>query len=190
MTLLPRSILALDAALQGEDVALTVFANGAPPTGQVEIQRSLFGEAFVTIRTIPGTQVPLGGQGLALLIEDLAPGRYTFRLRQVDAAGVVSFSASVEVFIPLPGGYVLTGAHPNPFSQRTQLLLAVEKAQNVRVEIFDATGRSVAVLFDDFLVAESRQRLVFEADNLPSGIYFAQIQGADFVETTSLVLVR
>jgi hypothetical protein len=47
----------------------------------------------------------------------------------------------------------------------------------------------VAVLVDEELIAGTHT-VVFEANDLPSGVYFYRLQAGDFVQTKKLTILR
>ena len=57
----------------------------------------------------------------------------------------------------------------------------VGQTESVRVEAFDALGRSVAVLHDGPLAAGQTARLALDAGALPSGVYVVRVAGESFV---------
>lgn len=84
----------------------------------------------------------------------------------------------------------LTAARPNPFSSQTQLAVAVEAAQDVRVEVYDLLGRRVASLFEGSLAAGEEREITFDGAGLPAGTYVIRAAGATFAETQRVSLVR
>jgi len=91
---------------------------------------------------------------------------------------------------PLPEGYRLSGAYPNPFNPSTTLTLEVAAAQRVRVEAFDAVGRRVATLFDGPVTPGAPRSLSFEAGGLPSGPYLLRVTGETFRATRRVTLLK
>ena len=89
----------------------------------------------------------------------------------------------------LPDGFALGAAYPNPFSTYARVSLEVAEAQPVRVEVFDALGRRMAVLHDGPLAAEAHT-LTFDGAGLPSGVYIVRVVGERFSEARRVVLVR
>jgi hypothetical protein len=59
----------------------------------------------------------------------------------------------------------------------------------VVLKILDLTGRVVAVLVNG-LMPSGEHSVVFEPDNLASGLYFYRLQAGEFVETRRLLLIR
>ncbi len=82
--------------------------------------------------------------------------------------------------------------YPNPFSKETTIAFNNDKEQNVKVEVFDLTGRSVAVLFDGSL-PEGKQKFNWnETENyynaLSSGTYICRIITKDEILTKKISL--
>ena len=68
----------------------------------------------------------------------------------------------------LPDAFALGQNYPNPFNPSTAIEYELPAPQHVRLEVFDATGRSVGVLVDGIRPAGTHS-VRFDADNLPSG---------------------
>lgn len=85
---------------------------------------------------------------------------------------------------------VLTVPSPNPVRGSASLTLAVERAQNVTVAVFDALGRRVQTLLDGALAAGTAEALTFDASALPAGVYIIRATGEDFAKTRRVTVVR
>jgi hypothetical protein len=59
----------------------------------------------------------------------------------------------------------------------------------VRIDISDALGRRVAVLAEGLQPAGTYE-IVFEADNLPSGVYLCRMQAGAFTQTRRMLVVK
>ena len=84
--------------------------------------------------------------------------------------------------------------YPNPFNQRTMLDFVLPSAGNVSLTIFDITGRSVGAknlspLQNQYLPA-GQHSVVFDAEGLTSGVYFARLEAGDFRQTRKILLVK
>ncbi|MFH0766253.1 MAG: T9SS type A sorting domain-containing protein, partial [Calditrichota bacterium] len=66
-------------------------------------------------------------------------------------------------------------AHPNPFNQMTRLSFRLNAASLVQISIFDVQGRRIKTLLNKNLPAGSHD-LVWEAAELPGGIYIAALE--------------
>jgi hypothetical protein len=90
----------------------------------------------------------------------------------------------------------ITSTNPNPFNDRTTIQVSLTRAGNVRLSVYDVSGRRVAVLQDGRL-ERGRNEIVWRGmtDNgneLPSGVYFLRLEsyGMGVVETRKVTLVR
>ncbi|MDX1418637.1 MAG: choice-of-anchor B family protein [Rubricoccaceae bacterium] len=91
---------------------------------------------------------------------------------------------------PGPQGYALGAPSPNPFTYGTTLQLTVAETQSVRAEVFDVSGRRVAVLHDGLVAVGSPLALRLDADALPAGLYLVRVTGEDFTASRRASLVR
>ncbi|MEP0548973.1 MAG: T9SS type A sorting domain-containing protein [Rhodothermales bacterium] len=89
-------------------------------------------------------------------------------------------------------GFELEAAYPNPFSaeRAATLTLRVDAPQRVAVTLYDVLGRTVRVLHDGPLAADTPHTFTVEAGDLPSGLYVYRVAGEGFAETQTLTLVR
>jgi hypothetical protein len=95
------------------------------------------------------------------------------------------------MMFPLPyQTHFLSDAYPNPFNPQAQFSLVVPREQSVRVEVFDAFGRSVSVLHDGTVAADTPSRFVISVDDLPSGTYLYRVTGETFSESKTVVLAK
>ena len=83
----------------------------------------------------------------------------------------------------LADGYRFSPLAPNPTTGRATFELTLGHPEQVRVEAFDALGRSVAVLQDGQMAAGQTARLALDASGLPAGVYSVRVTGESF--TTS-----
>ncbi len=90
----------------------------------------------------------------------------------------------------LPEGYVLSAAYPNPFNPRTTFSLTVRDRQAVTVEVFTLLGQRVRTLFSGVMDAGETRTFLFEAGDLPSGIYLYRVQGQTFTATRQVTLLK
>jgi hypothetical protein len=103
------------------------------------------------------------------------------------------FVGETEFIIPLRQSFELAEIYPNPFSDQANIKLTVREAQTFRVEVYNALGQQVAVLYDQQRPANDPRPITFDAaklGTLPSGRYFFRVIGRNFEETRSAVFVR
>ncbi|MFV1980564.1 MAG: T9SS type A sorting domain-containing protein, partial [Rhodothermia bacterium] len=98
-------------------------------------------------------------------------------------------SVGVEVEEEIPEAFVLSPNYPNPFNPQTIIGYGVPETAHVRIAVFDALGRQVALLVDRVQSAGHHQT-VFNARNLPSGIYRYQFVAGNFVQSREMILLK
>jgi hypothetical protein len=79
--------------------------------------------------------------------------------------------------------------YTNPFNPSTAIDYALPRRSYVKLVVFNVLGEQISVLSEG-LQDPGYHSVVFEAEELPSGIYFYRLQAGGFVETRKLVLLR
>ncbi len=93
------------------------------------------------------------------------------------------------VNINIPEVYSLSQNYPNPFNPATKISFAIPKAGQVKLTVYDVLGREVAVIVNEFRQA-GNHTVVFDGDNLSSGIYFYSFESGDFKDTKKMTLIK
>jgi beta-N-acetylhexosaminidase len=81
------------------------------------------------------------------------------------------------------------GNYPNPFNISTTISIQNPRRQHVNLKIFDLLGREVGTLLDDELPAGTRV-LPWNATNLTSGVYIAQVRTTRQVKSIKMILMK
>jgi hypothetical protein len=89
---------------------------------------------------------------------------------------------------PLPEGVSRT-AYPNPFNAQTTISYSLSQTGAVKIDIFNILGQKVTVL-DEGVHATGEHKVVWEAEGLPSGVYFARLSVGGETETAKMVLLK
>lgn len=85
--------------------------------------------------------------------------------------------------------YELSQNFPNPFNPVTTISYSIPVQTNVKVKIFDLTGREIATLVNETKIAGQHQ-IEFNASHLSSGVYFYRIETDEFIQTKKLILLK
>ena len=156
----------------------------------------------LTVAPATGSVAAGGMQALTVTADatNATPGQYTAQLR-IDtddpAQPTLTVGVTVEVRIPvagesasaLPTEFALRQSYPNPAAGRTAIAYDLPEAADVRLDVFDVTGRRVMSLVDAPQAA-GRYTAIVDAQTLPSGTYVYRIQAGRFREAHRLVVVR
>ena len=83
----------------------------------------------------------------------------------------------------------LQGNYPEPFNPVTTIRYALPEAAHVRLEVFDLTGRRVALLADGERPA-GQYAARFDASRLASGVYLYRLRAGATVQTRTMMLLK
>jgi hypothetical protein len=89
----------------------------------------------------------------------------------------------------MPRQFELAGSAPNPFRGATTLRFALPERANVKLSVYDVTGRLVQDLVDETREA-GRYDLKWDAKRLASGAYFVKLTANAFTETRRVLLLK
>jgi hypothetical protein len=120
---------------------------------------------------------------------DIKVGFYNYRLKQIDYDGSFEYSDIANVEVPAPNEFALMQNYPNPFNPTTNIQYAISSRQIVTLKVFDVLGKEIATLINEEKPAGSYE-IDFNANDLPSGIYFYKLQANDFTQTKKMILLK
>lgn len=147
----------------------------------------------------PANSTPLAiTSAVSYTDNDIEAGKtYYYTLAAVDFAGNVSAYAPQISFVitdvtdefGMPTEYTLSQNYPNPFNPTTEIRFGVPEQSNVKITIYNAVGKQVAVLVNkDF--SAGYYTYTFDARNLSTGVYFYEMQTNTYRQTHKMLLVK
>ena len=89
----------------------------------------------------------------------------------------------------LPRSVELHQNYPNPFNPVTVIEYQLPVSSDVTLEVFDLTGRRVAVLVDELRPA-GQNRISFNASGLSSGVYLYRLSAGELIRTRKMIMVK
>ncbi len=89
----------------------------------------------------------------------------------------------------LPAEVTLGPSYPNPFNAEVTIPFALPSASHTRIEIYDLTGRRVALVADQLLNAGTHQ-LRWNSGTFGSGVYFISLSAAGVSHTEKIVALK
>jgi hypothetical protein len=169
--------------VQGITVSFTFLSTPSGATGQ-------------TLTPTSATTNTSGQVQTSLRLGSMA-GQYRVRVGSPQMTGVfVVFEAtaagptSVErLSEQVPTEFSLQQNYPNPFNPSTTISFSLPSKSFVLLQVFDAMGREAAVLLAEEL-SGGTYSLRWNAEGLPSGVYFYRLQAGPFSQTKKLMLLR
>jgi len=155
-----------------------------------EIQIADLGSAFDVSGWLDGNGTTLESNNYSYRIDDLLPGQYRVRLKQIDFDGTSNFSEVLDVQVAIPNQYLLSDVYPNPFNPSAQVQFGVSESVDVILGVYDITGRLVQTLYDGRPEANSILQAKIDGSRLTSGIYLLRLSGPNFEATKRASLVK
>jgi hypothetical protein len=93
----------------------------------------------------------------------------------------------------IPDQFALSQNYPNPFNPSTKINFELPQSGNVKILVYDMSGKEVAVLLDEVKTA-GFYTVTFDGFNLSSGIYYyrinADVNGNNFTDTKKMMLIK
>jgi len=155
-----------------------------------EILRSTDGEEFEVIAFVPGSEGTTTGRSYRYRDTDVQLNlTYYYALRQIDRDGRASLSSVVKARVGVVKTYALYQNYPNPFNPETVIAYDVSKPGHVKLEVFNIQGQKVATLVDAYRPV-GRFKAVFDASDLPTGVYICRMSVNDFTAVRKLTLMK
>lgn len=89
----------------------------------------------------------------------------------------------------IPNKFELQQNYPNPFNPNTVISYSIAKAENVQIKIYDMLGKEVQTLVNEVKNPGS-YNVMFNAQNLSSGVYFYRLTAGSFTDIKKMTLVK
>ncbi len=154
-----------------------------------EVQRSIDNSDFFTIGFTDGYGTTTEPRDYFFNDNNVVPGKYYYRLKQVDYDGIFEFSDIIEADFVGPTEFKLNQNYPNPFNPSTVISYAIPGSEFVTLKIYDMLGNEVSVLINEEQPAGT-YKIEFNSTSLSSGTYLYRIQAGSFVETRKMILLK
>jgi hypothetical protein len=124
------------------------------------------------------------------LIYRLTDSEITFLNGCVIANDTFGIITSINLYDDkLPVKYDLKQNYPNPFNPNTTIEFILKRESEIYLTVYDLLGRQISVLINGRLNA-GKHRVVWNAVDITSGIYFCQLKGGEFSKTIKMVLKK
>ncbi|WP_337872968.1 T9SS type A sorting domain-containing protein [Ignavibacterium sp.] len=154
-----------------------------------EVERRSISTEYIPIGFVKGFGTTSEIKSYTFTDRNLEPGKFFYRLKQIDFNGVHEYSNEIEVEVSPVSAFSLSQNYPNPFNPSTIISWQSPISGWQTLKVYDMLGNEVAALVDEFKPAGS-YNAEFTANNLSSGIYYYKLQIGSFVETKKMMLMK
>ncbi len=110
-------------------------------------------------------------------------GNAVWKRSLTDITGISQLSSET------PAEYNLKQNYPNPFNPVTNISYEVLKSGNVKISVFDISGKKLTDIVNQFHSTGS-YNVTFDGTDFPSGSYFYRMESADFSVVKKMILLK
>ncbi len=101
----------------------------------------------------------------------------------------IQMATELTDYIDTPQHLSLGQNFPNPFNPTTRIEFTLDRAGDVRLDVFNITGQRVATLVEESMNAGKHEKL-FDASHLSSGVYMYRLQTATESLNRQMILIK
>ena len=104
----------------------------------------------------------------------------------------IEYGTIVSVNEDMPASpieFTVAQNYPNPFNPSTVISWQLAAGSFVTLKVYDVLGREVITLVNRYYIT-GKYKVNFNANGLPSGVYFYRLITKDFIQTKKMMLVR
>lgn len=185
-------------------VELTSFTANVTANGQVElnwstatelnnlgfqVERKAINGEFLAVGYVQGNGTTTERKDYSFTDRTVEPGKYIYRLKQMDFSGTYEYSSEIEVDVHPPLAYTLEQNYPNPFNPSTKIKFGLAENTSVKIAVYNLLGELVATLVNNQLAAGFYE-VEFNATSLPSGMYIYSIETPVYKDVKKMMLMK
>jgi plastocyanin len=188
-TVVPVELVSFAASVSGSSVLLNWVTASEINNSGFEVERKSLNSSWQKIGFVQGNGTTTETKYYSYSDNNLTPGQYSYRLKQIDYDGTFAYSSEVLAEIDVPLNFELLQNYPNPFNPATSITFSIPQTQHVTLKVFNALGQEIKTLVNGIREAGSH-RIDFDASGLYSGIYFYRIDADDFSQVKKMTLIK
>ncbi len=119
------------------------------------------------------------------------PGRYVYRIKQLNRNGTFSRTETLAVDVGLPPTTLtLEQNYPNPFNPSSTIEFSVPTTEHAILKVYDVLGREVATLFDGKAVEGTNYHILFNTPELATGTYIVRLVAGGVMRERKMILLK
>jgi DNA/RNA endonuclease YhcR with UshA esterase domain len=186
---IPVELISFTASYSKNNVTLT-WATATETNNQgFEVERKSVTTNWTKIGFVPGFGTTTEARQYSFTDNNIAPGSFSYRLKQVDFDGSFEYSDVVNVNVTAPVVFALEQNYPNPFNPSTLISYSIPQNSFVTLKVYDILGNEVATLVNQTQSA-GKYDVRFDATNLSNGVYIYSIKTENFTSTKKMIFMK
>lgn len=154
-----------------------------------QIERKPIDGDYTAIGFVQGNGTTTERKEYTYIDKSVEPGKFVYRLKQMDFNGQFEYSPEIEVDVHPPLQFTLEQNYPNPFNPSTKIKFGLAENSSVKLNVYNILGELVATLVNNQLNAGFYE-VEFNAASLPSGMYVYSIETPTFKEVKKMMLMK
>ena len=187
-TYVPVELISFTAEANANNVILNWITATEINNQGFEIERSSEGKFFV-LGIVPGMGTTSESHTYSFTDNNVEPGYYSYRLKQIDYDGKYEYSKIIDVIVNSPHSFSLSQNYPNPFNPSTKIMYSIKTSEFVSLIVYDLFGQEILTLVNE-QKQQGNYTVNFNASDLASGVYLYQIKAGNFIDSKKLIILK
>lgn len=159
-------------------------------SNHVQVGRAVHLSPWSTVGFVPGSGTSSSPRDYSFVDKPDQPGRYAYRIKQIDHSGTFTYTSTLEVFTSSPPTVItLLQNYPNPFNPSTTIRFYLEQSEWANIRVYDAAGRMVRIIADEWLET-GWHTFDFNAGGLASGTYLVRFEAGERSTMQKIMLLK
>lgn len=186
--LIPVELVSFIASVSNNEVTLNWITATETNNQGFALERKTHENPFQQIGFIKGKGTSTQLQSYQFT-DKVGTGKYTYRLKQIDFDGSITYSKEIDVDVSSPIDFSLEQNYPNPFNPSTTIKFSMPVDGFVKLSVFNLLGEKVAMLVNENLKAGSHE-VYFDASSFANGVYLYRIESGKFIDMKKMIILK
>ncbi|MCG6958658.1 T9SS type A sorting domain-containing protein [bacterium BMS3Abin03] len=123
------------------------------------------------------------------VLDDIRIYDYALSYNEIGKLYDIITSADDKYDNQIPVQTILYQNYPNPFNPKTKIGFRIAEFGFVSLKVYDVLGEEITTIINEEKSAGNYE-VEFDANNLPSGIYFCRLKAGSYIQTKKLLLLK
>ena len=188
---LPVELASFNANVTGRNVDLNWTTSSESNNAGFDIERrSAEGNEWTKVGNVSGNGTSTQLHDYSYTDRNVFTGKYNYRLKQTDYNGNYEYhNLTTEINVGTPNSFSLKQNYPNPFNPTTKIDFDIAVDGNVKLTVYNSSGKEVGTLVNDFRTA-GYHTVTFDARNISSGIYYYKLESNGVSKVMKMTLLK